>query len=284
MNYRHAFHAGNFADVFKHAVLARIILYLQRKDGAFRVIDTHAGTGHYSLASDAAAKTGEWLDGIGRFREASLPAAAAELLKPYLDIALPMVTGNPAAYPGSPQITRKLLRKQDRLTAIELHPEDSRKLAKAFAGDVQVRVINLDGWLSLGAHLPPKEKRGMVLIDPPFEERDEFDRIIEGLAKAHKRWPGGTYAIWYPVKDRTAVSNFRFALAQSGIADIIDAELIVRNTNGEKLDGCGMAVINPPFTLEAEMKDIIAALAPLLAVEPGSGRGSVRRIAPEKPA
>ncbi|MCU0832203.1 MAG: 23S rRNA (adenine(2030)-N(6))-methyltransferase RlmJ [Rhizobiaceae bacterium] len=279
MNYRHAFHAGNFADVMKHALLARIILYLQRKEAAFRVIDTHAGTGRYSLASEAAAKTGEWLDGIGRLREAKLPDPAAALLEPYLDIALPMVTGAPAAYPGSPLVTRRLLRKQDRLTALELHPEDGRRLAKQFEGDFQVRVIALDGWLALGAHLPPKEKRGVVLIDPPFEEPGEFDRMIDGVTKAHKRWPGGTYALWYPVKDRNAVSNFRFALVQSGIPDIIDAEIIVRDTGGERLDGCGMAVINPPYTLEAECKAMLAALAPLLAMEPRAARWSVKRLA-----
>jgi 23S rRNA (adenine2030-N6)-methyltransferase len=282
MNYRHAFHAGNFADVFKHAVLARIILHLQKKEGAFRVIDTHAGTGRYSLASEAAAKTGEWLDGIGRLRGAALPAAAADLLKPYLDIALPMVTGNPAAYPGSPLIARRLFRKQDRLTAIELHPEDGRTLAKLFAGDVQARIIALDGWLSLGAHVPPKEKRGVVLVDPPFEEKDEFDRMIDGLSKAHKRWPGGTYALWYPVKDKTAVSNFRFALAQSGIADIIDGELMVRSSGGERLDGCGMAVVNPPWTLEGEMRLMLAALAPLLALDGRAASWNVNRIAAER--
>lgn len=282
MNYRHAFHAGNFADVVKHAILARIILYLQRKEAAFRVIDTHAGTGHYSLASEAAAKTGEWLDGIGRLRGAALAAPAADFLKPYLDIALPMVTGSPAAYPGSPQVTRKLLRKQDRLTALELHPEDGRKLAKFFAGDIQVRVIALDGWLSLGAHVPPKEKRGLVLIDPPFEEPGEFERMVEGVMKAHKRWPGGTYALWYPIKDRTAVSNFRFALSKSEIEDIIDCELLVRDTGGERLDGCGMAVINPPYTLEAEARAMLAALAPLLAVEPQAARWGVKRLAAER--
>jgi 23S rRNA (adenine2030-N6)-methyltransferase len=282
MNYRHAFHAGNFADVMKHAVLARIILYQQRKEAAFRVIDTHGGAGRYSLASEAAAKTGEWLDGIGRLRDATLPPAAAELLKPYLGIALPMVTGSPAAYPGSPLITRMLARKQDRQTALELHPEEARKLAKLFAGDFQVRVIELDGWLSLGAHVPPKEKRGLVLIDPPFEEDGEFDRMVEGVVTAHRRWPGGTYALWYPVKDRTAVANFRFALSQCGVPDIIDADIIVRDTGGERLDGCGMAVINPPYTLEAELRVMLGALTPILALDASAARWSVKRLAAEQ--
>lgn len=282
MNYRHAFHAGNFADVVKHAILARIITYLQRKEGAFRVIDTHAGGGHYSLASEAAAKTGEWLDGIGRLRDAPLPADAAALLKPYLDIALPMVTGTPAAYPGSPQISRRLMRKQDRLTALELHPEEARKLSKLFAGDVQARIIALDGWLSLGAHVPPKEKRGLVLVDPPFELAGEYDRMVDGLVQAHKRWPGGIYALWYPIKDRREVLRYRQALATCGVPDIIDAEIMVRDSGGERLDGCGMTIINPPFVLDGELRVMLAALTPLLALEPANGRWGIKRLAPEK--
>jgi 23S rRNA (adenine2030-N6)-methyltransferase len=286
MNYRHAYHAGNFADVMKHAILARIILYLQRKDAAFRVIDTHAGIGRYDLGSGAAAKTGEWLDGAGRLRDAgllgeALPDAARALLKPWLDVVLPNITAKPATYPGSPLLARMLLRKQDRLTALELHPEDAKTLAALFAGDIQVRVIELDGWLALGAHLPPKEKRGLVLIDPPFEEPREFEHMLDGLSKAHKRWPGGTYALWYPIKDKAAVARFRAALAESGIPDIIDADILVRNSGGERLDGCGMAVVNPPYTLEAEMKLMLAALTPILALEPKTARWSVRRLAAE---
>jgi 23S rRNA (adenine2030-N6)-methyltransferase len=281
MNYRHIYHAGNFADVFKHAVLTRIILFLQRKEAAFRVIDTHAGTGHYSLASEAAMKTGEWLDGIGRLAEVKLPANAQALMQPYLDIALPMVSQKQAAYPGSPMVARKLFRKQDRLTAIELHPEDARQLAKQFAGDYQARIIELDGWLALGAHLPPKEKRGLVLIDPPFEEKGEFERMIDGVVKAHKRWPGGIYALWYPMKKRAEVVRYRNALAATGVPNIIDAELSVRDSGGEKLDGCGMTIINPPFTLEAELRVMLAALSPVLEMEPRTARWGVKRLAEE---
>ena len=281
MNYRHVYHAGNFADVFKHAVLARIIIYLQRKDAEFRVIDTHAGTGLYHLSSEAAMKTGEWLDGIGRLREAKLSANAQALMQPYLDIALPMVAEKHAAYPGSPLIARRLFRKQDRLTAIELHPDDARQLAKQFAGDYQARIIELDGWLALGAHLPPKEKRGLVLIDPPFEEKGEFERMIDGVVKAHKRWPGGICALWYPMKKRTDVIRYRNALAASGVPNIIDAELSVRDSGSEKLDGCGMTIINPPFTLEAELRVILAALAPVLEMEPRTARWGVKRLVGE---
>ncbi len=283
MNYRHGYHAGNFADVFKHAVLARIVTYLQRKEAAFRVIDTHAGTGIYNLGSEAAMKTGEWLDGIGRLRDATLPANALALMQPYLDIALPMVMaeGKNSAYPGSPLIARKLFRKQDRLTAIELHPEDARQLAKQFSGDYQARIIELDGWLALGAHLPPKEKRGFVLIDPPFEEKGEFERMIDGVVKAHKRWPGGIYALWYPMKKRAEVVRYRNAIAASGVPNIIDAELSVRDSGGEKLDGCGLTIINPPFTLEAELRIMLAALAPILEMEPRTARWGVKRLAAE---
>src|SRR5690606_5513848 len=157
MNYRHAYHAGNFADVVKHVVLTRLIEYLKRKDKAFRVVDTHAGIGLYDLSAEEAQKTGEWQDGIGRVLAASIAAEAALLMAPYLDAVRSVnPDGGLSAYPGSPLITRRLLRKQDRLSAIELHPEDVIRLKALFADDFQVRVTELDGWLALGAHLPPK--------------------------------------------------------------------------------------------------------------------------------
>jgi len=165
-------------------------------------------------------------------------------------------------------IARHLLRKQDRLSAIELHPKDVAKLRTLFAGDFQTRVIELDGWLALGAHLPPKEKRGLVLIDPPFEEEGEFGRLVDGLIRAHKRWPGGIYALWYPIKDRKAVIAFRKALKQSGIPKILDIEFEIRPASSEpSLDGSGMVVVNPPFTLEGELRTVLPALHKLLAVE-----------------
>lgn len=266
MNYRHAFHAGNFADVLKHAVLARIVEYLKRKPGAFRVIDTHAGIGLYDLTGDEAQRTGEWRGGIGRLLDAALPEPAAGLLAPYLDVVRALnPDGGVRHYPGSPLLTRRLLRESDRLTAIELHPEDSLALKARFAGDWQVRVIALDGWLALGAHVPPKEKRGLVLVDPPFEKEGDFDRLASGLATAHRRWPGGTYALWYPIKDRAAVERFRETLGASGIARIVDITLELRPPSPEpRLDGCGMVVVNPPFVLEEEMAAILPALRDLL--------------------
>ena len=266
MNYRHAYHAGNFADVMKHAALARIVEYLKRKDKAFRVVDTHAGTGAYNLSSAEAQKTGEWRDGIGKLLETGLPAGAQALLAPYLDaVRMANANGGLQTYPGSPAIARHLLRPQDRMTAIELHPADAASLKARFASDFQTRVIELDGWLALGAHLPPKEKRGLVLVDPPFEAQGEFGRLVDGLKKAWRRWPGGIYALWYPIKDRKAVDAFRRELAGAGIPKILDLSLEIRGPSAEpRFDGSGLAVVNPPYPLEAEMRVLLPALAEVL--------------------
>ncbi|MGE0281259.1 MAG: 23S rRNA (adenine(2030)-N(6))-methyltransferase RlmJ [Rhizobiaceae bacterium] len=265
MNYRHAFHAGNFADVLKHVVLSRLVEYLKRKDKAFRVIDTHAGSGLYDLGADEASRTDEWRDGIGRLIEAQLPVSVAPLLQPYFDAVRAQNSGSELRhYPGSPLVARHLFRPQDRLSAVELHPEEAERLKALFAGDFQVRVIELDGWLTLGAHLPPKEKRGIVLVDPPFEKEGEFGRLVDGLAKAHRRWPTGVYALWYPIKDLAAVKRFREALAAAEIPKILDIWQTVRGAGSEGLIGSGIIVVNPNFELEGEMKLILPALANVL--------------------
>ena len=275
MNYRHAYHAGNFADVVKHVILSRIVEYLKRKDQAFRVIDTHAGIGLYDLRGIEAEKTDEWSGGIRRIFDAldkgEIPPQAIELLQPYLE-AVHAVNpkGGLRHYPGSPLLTRHLLRKQDRLSAIELHPQDAKKLSKLFDGDYQARVIELDGWLSLGAHMPPKEKRGLVLVDPPFEIAGEFDRLVDGLVKAYKRFPGGTYAFWYPVKDRKEIERFARSLRETEIPKIMRIELSIRAPSLEpRLDGTGMIVVNPPYTLESEMQILLPCLTKLLSEEKG---------------
>ncbi len=267
MNYRHAYHAGNFADVVKHLLLTRIIEYLKRKPGAFRVIDTHAGTGLYDLSSEEAQKTGEWRDGIGRLLDTKLPDAAASLAAPYLDAVRAFNVGHPFRYyPGSPVLTKQLLRGADRLTAIELHPDDCFALRTRFAGDWQVRVIELDGWLAMGSQVPPKEKRGLVIVDPPFEKEGEFKRIVDGLQKAHRRWPGGTYALWYPIKDHNAVTAMREMLKQTGIPKIMDVVFELRQPSPEpRFDGTGMIVVNPPYVLEDELKVLLPALRDVLA-------------------
>jgi len=282
MNYRHAYHAGNFADVLKHAVLARILEYLKKKPGAFRVIDTHAGLGLYDLSSEEAQKTGEWRDGIGRLLAAPLPDDAARLLAPYLDVVRGFNAGQPFRfYPGSPALTKALMRGPDRMTAIELHPADAFSLKTRFAGDFQVRIIELDGWLALGAHVPPKEKRGLVLVDPPFEEQGEFERMAAGLFKAYRRWPGGTYALWYPIKDRRGVEDFRRSLKASGIPDILDVVFEIRQPSPEpRLDGCGMVVVNPPYVLANEMAVLLPALRDVLAEDKAALAAAIWLTAP----
>src|SRR5882757_5472857 len=219
MNYRHAFHAGGFADVIKHIVLVRMLTYLQDKPAAFRVIDTHAGAGLYDLTSDEAQRGGEWLTGIARIMQARFSEKTLPLLKPYLDIVRAF---NPqaelVAYPGSPLIARALLRPQDRLTACEIEPNARKRLIGALRRDTQARVVDLDGWTALPAFVPPKERRGLVLIDPPYEQKDEFERLAGGFAEAFAKWPTGIYLLWYPVKSRRATD----ALARH-VAAVVDA-------------------------------------------------------------
>jgi 23S rRNA (adenine2030-N6)-methyltransferase len=274
MNYRHAFHAGNFADVVKHAVLALLIERLKEKPAAFRVIDTHAGVGFYDLTADPATRTGEWQMGIGRLLARELDPTVAELLEPYLrTVRLANDGGELTRYPGSPWIARTLLRKQDRLTAVELHPEDAAELSALFAGDWQVKTIALDGWLALGSFVPPKERRGLVLVDPPFEERDDFEKLVAGLKAAHRRWPTGIYALWYPVKDLVAIDRFRADLARSGIPRLIRAELLIRNRAATgRFNGAGLVICNPPWKFEATLAALLGGLWPYLADGPGAGR------------
>ncbi|MCY0094531.1 23S rRNA (adenine(2030)-N(6))-methyltransferase RlmJ [Hoeflea ulvae] len=272
MNYRHSYHAGNFADVLKHTVLAQIVNYLKHKDQAFRVIDTHAGIGVYDLSSNEAQKTGEWREGIGRLTKAAMSDELKAFLAPWLEA---VETLNPEGgvrhYPGSPKLARMLMRKQDRLTAIELHPADATQLRKVFAGDHQVRVIELDGWLALGGHLPPKEKRGLVLIDPPFEEDGEYDRMVDGLARATRRFPGGTYMLWHPIKADSQLTAFDKKLVALGRPRTLSVRLLTRdNRTAPGLNGSGLVIVNPPFTLEAELKKILPELARLLAQGPGA--------------
>jgi 23S rRNA (adenine2030-N6)-methyltransferase len=279
MNYRHAFHAGNFADVVKHAVLALLIERLKAKETAFRVIDTHAGTGLYDLAGEEASRTEEWKGGIGRLIGAKLDRNLAALLSPYLaavEAAQPLTPSPapdrvPRLYPGSPWIARHLLRRQDRLTAVELHPEDAVALAQLFARDRQVKAIALDGWKALGAFVPPKERRGLVLVDPPFEERDEFDRLLAGLVKAERRWPGGVYALWYPVKDLAAIKRFRAALAESGLPRLLRAELTIRKPVPDLFSGTGLVIANPPWQFQETLQTLLGGLAPILSVGRGAG-------------
>ncbi|KQT88417.1 23S rRNA (adenine(2030)-N(6))-methyltransferase RlmJ [Aurantimonas sp. Leaf443] len=273
MNYRHAYHAGNFADVVKHALLSRLIAYLKRKDKAFRVVDTHAGPGLYDLSGEEATRTRESAEGIERLLGddglGTAEIGTDPLLRPYLDCVLADLTER--RYPGSPLIARRLLRPQDRLSAYELHPQDGARLKALFSGDIQTKTFALDGWLALGAHLPPKEKRGLVLIDPPFERPDEIEAIRAGLAAALRRWPGGTYALWYPLKRPAAREALLEALATLGAGETVVTEFFVEPYSpDERFVGTGLAVLNPPFVFAQEAGEILKKLRALLGRNPGA--------------
>jgi 23S rRNA (adenine2030-N6)-methyltransferase len=285
LNYRHAFHAGSFADVFKHAVLCRLLDYLRQKPAAFRVIDTHAGAGLYDLASPEATRGGEWCEGIARLLAAQLPDKAAALLAPYLDVVGALnAPGALKTYPGSPALVQAWLRPQDRLIACELEPMAQAALARAMRRDPRVRTPAIDGWTALAAYVPPKERRGLVLTDPPFERDDDFPRLAQGLAVAHRKWPSGQYLLWYPIKGRTEPDALAKRLRRLGIPKILRAELIVSSlSDPTRLNGSGLIVVNPPWTLEAELKQLLPLLADVLGRE-GKGRYTLDWLAAEGPA
>jgi 23S rRNA (adenine2030-N6)-methyltransferase len=284
MNYRHAYHAGNFADVLKHAVLSLCLAYMKRKEAPFRVIDTHAGAGRYVLSSEEAAKTGEWRAGIGRLlgRGAdALPAKTADLLSPYLDAVRALnEPGRLSIYPGSPALALQLLRRQDVLIANELHPEAHQDLMAAVGRDPRAKIMQLDGWVALKALLPPKERRGVILIDPPFEEEGELARCAEGLAQGLNRFATGVFLLWYPIKADKSVAALHRALARLESTPLLNVELMIRPAGrADGLIGCGLVIANPPYTLEAEMNALLPALSRRLAVNPGA-RYRVARISP----
>jgi 23S rRNA (adenine2030-N6)-methyltransferase len=278
MNYRHAFHAGGFADVIKHIVLVRILTYLQDKPAAFRVIDTHAGAGVYDLTGEEARRGGEWLTGIARLMQARFSDAALPLVTPYLDIVRAFNTkAELKAYPGSPLIARALLRPQDRLTACEVEPKARKHLIDALRRDSQARVVDLDGWTALPAFVPPNERRGLVLIDPPFEAKDEFERLADGFVEAFGKWPTGSYLLWYPVKSRRATDGLARRVAEgvgSGPSPgkCLRLEFSVAPQSAEPgLTSAGLLIVNPPWTLSAELKTILPELEKPLGLG-GAGR------------
>ena len=284
MNYRHIYHAGNFADVLKHAVLALVIEHMKLKEGPFRVIDTHAGIGLYDLESVEAQKTGEWRDGIGRLLAADLPQDVAGILAPYLQLvrAENDNTEHILRYPGSPVVARRLMRANDRLVVNETHPEDATRLAALFAKDRQTKVLALDGWTALKALLPPQERRGIVLIDPPFEEPGEFARLLEGLVAAHRRFATGTVILWYPIKDLRAVSTFARDAAALGIPKLLSIELAVATPRDDgPLSATGLLILNPPYTLEAKLTVLLPYLARLLQRDDGA-MGRIEWLAGER--
>ena len=277
MNYRHAFHAGNFADVFKHVLLARILVYMTRKDAPLRFIDTHAGIGRYDLTGAEASRSGEWRDGVARLKGAAPPPEVAALLEPYLGALGPLdASGRPRPYPGSPAIAQALLRAQDRIALCELHPEDRAALIANMGRDARLKIVEIDGYVALNAWLPPKEKRGLVLIDPPFEQPDEPKRLVEALARALAKWPRGTYALWRPIKEAREDARLLNAFKTIGAPNMLQIDLDVGAPSATSaatspLTQTGLVIVNPPHVLIEEARVLLPFLAKTLARD---GRGA----------
>ena len=274
MNYRHAFHAGNGADVVKHAVFALILAYLNRKDAPYRVLDTHAGAGLYDLAGATAQRTKEADDGIEKVLAAALPEPAATLLAPYLDVVRTLRADGSRRYPGSPALALALGRAQDRFLFCETNREERAKLEKRVGADPRVKILAQDGWQAITAHLPPRERRGVLLVDPPFEEPGEFQRLAEGLVAAHRRFATGIFMLWYPIKDLQAVDAFRREVARARLPKTLKVEVDFAEVRRlDTLSGSGQLIVNPPFTLADDLRTVLGALAPIISRD---GKGRVR--------
>ena len=277
--YRHLFHAGNFADVFKHSLLTRLLVALAKKEKPFCYVDTHAGVGLYDLTHAWATKNAEFRDGIARlWARDDAPALFAS----YLDAVKAENRGGELHfYPGSPRIAQRLLRPGDRLVLSELNKADCVALAERCAADRRVTVHLMDGYQSLKAHLPPPERRGLVLVDSSFDRAGEFKRLANALAAAHARWATGIYAIWYPMMEPTAMRAFERDVVATAIRKVLQLELAVRPDGWTiAMRGCGMLVINPPFGFEEEARTIVDWLWHTLAVD-GHGGQRVRWLVPE---
>ena len=290
MNYRHQYHAGNFADVFKHVVLGQLIRALQRKDKGFLYLDTHAGRGGYDLTVPGLLPNGrsrepEFPAGIGRLWGASgLPPAVNDYLALVRRFNDRQGATGPELqyYPGSPWIARLLLRPQDRMVLCELRPDEAEALDFAFARESRVRVQAMDGYTGLRAHLPPAEKRALVLIDPPFEGQGEFSDILRGLGDAFRRLPGTVCAVWYPLTERARVDEFLRALVAVNPPPALMAELSIAGHSAQvRMKGCGMLILNPPWQIDAEIRSILPALARHLGLDDGAGSHSAWLV-PEK--
>ena len=275
MNYRHAFHAGSFSDVLKHAVLARILVHLKRKEAPFRFIDTHAGAGRYDLSGDEARRSPEWREGIARVLMARPPAPVGELLRPYLQAVGPHdAEGRPVAYPGSPAIAQTLMRAQDRIALCEANPDEREALIAALGRDRRLSIVSTDGYVALNAYLPPKERRGVILIDPPFEAPGEAGGIVHALERGLRKWPTGAYVAWRPIRDARDDARFLNAVAALGAPNVLRLELDIGpgpiGAHGqEPLTRAGLLVVNPPHPLVGEARTLLPWLAQTL----GRGEG-----------
>ena len=262
--YRHQFHAGNFADVFKHALLAQLVLALAKKSKPLFYLDTHAGIAHYDLLHEWAQKKAEYKDGIALvWGRDDAPAAMA----PYLDaVRAENKDGELRYYPGSPRIVRRLLRAGDRMVLTELNTKDCNALATLYMRDRQVKVQLLDGYQALKAFLPPLERRALVFIDSSFDRAQEFKRLTDGFAGAHKKFATGVYALWYPLMEPAAMNAFERRVIATGIRKILQLEISVYPENWTlSLRGCGLLIVNPPFGFEGAARELLAWLAPVLA-------------------
>ncbi len=270
MNYRHAYHAGNFADVLKHALLCWIVRYLQQKEAPLCLIDTHAGAGVYDLTGTQAQKTGEAKDGIQRLISRNdVPTH----FTPYLDL----VRKASPSYPGSPALLSALARPQDKIILCELHPEEASRLRQSLPPNKHTRIITGDGYRTLPTLIPPPEKRGLVLIDPPFEQPEELETLTRSFAAAHTKWPLGTYMLWFPVKDRAHLNRFKAELQTTAIKKLTLITMDVARTEG--LSATGLLLANAPYTLEAEWRPALTWLTSTLAqgAEPSS---SIEHLSP----
>ncbi len=271
MNYRRGFHAGNFADVMKHLVLARILVHLKQKPAPFRFIDTHAGAGRYDLTSIEATRSPEWREGVARLLTASPPAPIARLIAPYLEAIGPHdASGMPLSYPGSPAIAQALMRPQDRIALCEAHPEERDKLIAALGRDARLSIVGTDGYVALNAYVPPKERRGLVLIDPSYEASDEGEAVERALERAIRKWPAGVYAAWRPIREIAADARFLNSVAALGAPNILRLEIDVGSgpigAHGQQpLSRAGLLVVNPPHTLYDEARLALPWLAGVLA-------------------
>lgn len=272
MNYRHSFHAGNFADVFKHAILLALLDALSAKEKPLCYFDTHAGRGLYALDEVEAGKTGEWRDGIGRLFDDPDPPLS---LRRYLDaIRACNADGALRLYPGSPLLAAQALRANDRLVLCETQSDEAVALRALFRDDLRVHVHQRDGYAALNALLPPTEKRGLALIDPPFEAQEgEFTAIETALAQAHARWPSGVYAVWYPIKSHRVIAPFHRHLAVGPFEKVLVAELLVQPDDSPlRLNGCGMLIANPPWKIDTTLAAMLPVLRNKLAQSSASER------------
>ncbi|KHT62475.1 ribosomal RNA large subunit methyltransferase J [Photobacterium gaetbulicola] len=278
LSYRHSFHAGNHADVVKHIVQSLILDALKQKDKPFVYHDTHSGVGRYDLQDERSEKTGEFKQGIARiWQRDDIPAEVAS----YIDAIKVLNNGDELRYyPGSPKVARAQIREQDRMVLTELHPSDFPLLLQEFRGDRQVRIYKEDAFARLKGSLPPKERRGVVLIDPPYELKHEYMDVVKAIKESHKRWATGTYAIWYPVVYRENIDKMLKGLEELGIRKILQIELGVEPDTEERgMTASGMIVINPPWKLEGQMQAILPWLKE--AIAPNHGHYKVEWIVPE---